>query len=110
MSSPSMQPEHNKPGKSHPNAGARRGLLGDPAPSVDVILVWATGGVTATFPQSTSSAEWDSSPMAARSGSTTTFTGTGRNATNSLSAVINGSSYLNNSIADNSITAKLTKT
>ena len=112
MTSPSMQPERSKsgkPGKPQPSAAARRGLLGDPGQSVQVSLAWSSGGVTVTFPEAPSSATWDSTAMTARTGSTTVFTGTGRNATNSMSAVFGSSTYRNNSIGNDSTQATLDK-
>lgn len=104
MTSPSMQPERSKPAKP---AGRRR-LDGDPAPSINVGLSWNATGVTVTFPESVSSASWDGGGMTQRPNSSATqWSGSGRNATNSLTAVVGGTTYANASIANGAASATL---
>jgi len=110
--SSSMQPERSKSGKSdksNPIAKRRRGLLGDPDPTqITATFSWSTTGVTATFSESVSSANWNGSAM---SGSGTTWTGTGRNQGNDTinAQLADGTGYSNTGFRDGSASATLSR-
>lgn len=114
MTSPSMQPERNKgkpaAGAAHKPGGRPRRLDGDPGQSVSVGLVWSTGGVTVSFGEAPSSAAWNGSFMSQRANTSgLQWTGSGRLASNGLSAVIGGSTYSSGSIANGATSATLQK-
>lgn len=108
MTSPSMQPQKGQPAKAGDKGKRKPHLLGDPNQSFDVSLSWSTGGVTATFPagEIPSSATWNGSAMS-RVGSTSQFTGSGRNATNALVAQETNGSFSNNAITNGAASATL---
>lgn len=114
MTSPSMQPERNKDkpaaGAAKKPGGQPRRLDGDPATSVNVTLAWSTGGVTVTFGEAASSAAWNGSFMSQRpSSNAREWTGSGRLASNGLTANLSGTAYTNGAIADGATSATLNR-